>query len=122
MSQYVILRYSEGSGSDEPRCFGVPQHDSSEKPRRRIPRAIWKILRIAALVYIGLIIVLATAQTWFIFPGAATQGRRDAIVRPSEGAELVKLKAKTGDDVAALFGYAMTPDGQPHPSRATRPS
>ena len=37
-------------------------------------------------------------------------------------AELIKLKAKTGDDITALFGAAMTPDGQPHPNGASRPT
>ena len=59
--------------------------------------------------------VLSFFQNQLIFPGASTQGHPDAIVRPTGGAEVVKLKTKTGDTVAALFGPALNPDGSPHP-------
>src|SRR5690349_15120796 len=86
---------------------------------------IWlkRLLRIALGVYLGLIILLATMQTYFIFPGAATQGRKDAIVPADlDGGRVVMLKAKTGDTVAALFGHALTPEGKPHPDSARRPT
>jgi uncharacterized protein len=90
--------------------------------RRRVYSWLKRLLRIAAGAYIGLAIVLAVMQSWFIFPGAATQGRKDAIVRPFEGAEIVTLTAKTGDKVTALFGRALTPDGKPHPDASKRPT
>ena len=36
-------------------------------------------------VVLGLALVLALFQTQLIFPGAATQGRKDSIVRPFQG-------------------------------------
>jgi pimeloyl-ACP methyl ester carboxylesterase len=72
--------------------------------------------------YLGLAIVLAAFQTWFIFPGAATQGRADAVVTPTGGAELVAMSAKTGEKVVALFGRALEPDGRPHPAPGSRPT
>jgi pimeloyl-ACP methyl ester carboxylesterase len=67
-------------------------------------------------------LVFSFFQTQLIFPGAATQGTRDAIVHPTRGAEIVHLHAKTGEDVAALFGPALTPDGQPRPDARHRPT
>ena len=86
---------------------------------RRLARAA---LRIAVGVYLGLALVLATFQTQLIFPGASTQRHPDAIVRPFDGGEIVQLKASTGDTVAALFGPAVTPQGQPLPDAAHRPT
>ena len=65
-------------------------------PSVRLKRWSWRLVRIAVGVYVGLALVLSLFQTQLIFPGAATQGYADAIVRPTGGAELVQLKAKTG--------------------------
>ena len=82
----------------------------------------WRLARIVAAVYLGLALVLSFFQNQLIFPGAATQGHPDAIVRPTGGAELVQLKAKTGEPIAALFGPALTADGRPHPHAPSRPT
>ncbi len=79
-------------------------------------------LRIAALVYVGLCIVLAVFQTAIIFPGAATQGRADCVVRRFQGSELVELKTTDGEKVVALFGPAMTATGTAHPDAKNRPT
>jgi pimeloyl-ACP methyl ester carboxylesterase len=79
-------------------------------------------LRIAVGVYVGLCIVLAVFQTAIIFPGSATQGRADCVVRPFQGSELVELKTKQGEKVVALFGPAMTTSGAPHPDAKNRPT
>src|SRR2546421_1151056 len=81
-----------------------------------------KLLRSGAIAYLGLAVVLALFQTQLIFPGAATQGRKDSIVRPFQGSELVELLALTGEKVIALFGPAMTPNGAPHPDAKNRPT
>ena len=88
----------------------------------RLKRWFWRLTRIAAIVYLGLALILSLLQTQLIFPGAATQGHPDAVVRPFDGAEIVTLKASTGDTVAALFGPALTPDGKPDPDAAHRPT
>ena len=93
------------------------EREQSKKHRRWF----WRIVRVALLVYIGAIVVLGAMQKYFIFPGASSQGRRDAVVRPSEGAELLKLQTPEGE-VAALFGEAMNPDGSVHPDGAHRPT
>jgi fermentation-respiration switch protein FrsA (DUF1100 family) len=66
--------------------------------------------------------MLSFLQTQMIFPGAATQGHPDAIVRPVDGGEIVHLTAKTGETVAALFAPALTPQGRPHPDAKHRPT
>lgn len=88
----------------------------------RIRSWLKRVLRIVLFVYLGLCIVLFAAQNWFIFPGSATQGRRDAIVKPFDGGEIVTLTAGTGEKVAALFGRALLPDGKPHPDASSRPT
>lgn len=60
--------------------------------------------------------MLAALQTKMIFPGAASQGRPDSIVRPVEGTELVKLKTSDGDEVVAIFAKAV------HSDPTTRPT
>ncbi|MGO9462990.1 MAG: alpha/beta hydrolase [Isosphaeraceae bacterium] len=90
-------------------------------------RATWKVralhvVRILALVYLGLAIVLYTFQTNVIFPGASTQGDRNAQVRPQPGTELIRLETQHGDPVVALFGPALRGDGRPHPDPAGRPT
>jgi fermentation-respiration switch protein FrsA (DUF1100 family) len=89
---------------------------------RRLHPWLKRLLRIALGVYLGLIILLAAFQTYFIFPGAATQGRKDVIVHDFDGGRVVMLTARTGEQVATLFGHALTPDGHPHPDAAHRPT
>jgi pimeloyl-ACP methyl ester carboxylesterase len=93
-------------------------------PNRRavLKKWAWKIGRVVVVAYLGLALVLALFQTYLIFPGAATQGRRDAVVTPIDGGEIVTLTAKTGDKVVALFGGALAPDGTPHPDAKNRPT
>jgi fermentation-respiration switch protein FrsA (DUF1100 family) len=66
--------------------------------------------------------MLAILQTSLIFPGAASQGRADAIVQPADGAELITLKTAAGEKVVAMFGSAMTRDGSPDPDARARPT
>ncbi len=73
-------------------------------------------------VYAGLAIVLATMQTSLIFPGAASQGRREAVVGPIEGSEIVELKTAGGEKVVAMFGPAETLDGKIRDDAKERPT
>src|SRR5262245_44612605 len=57
--------------------------------------------------------IIRLIQGMLIFPGAATQGTRaSAVSGPADG-ELVRLNTSSGERVAALFGPALDPDGQP---------
>jgi fermentation-respiration switch protein FrsA (DUF1100 family) len=93
------------------------------RPRRRGWR-FWvvRIVRIPLLVYVGLLAVLFSFQTKIIFPGAETQGQREAVVEVKAGEQLVELKTARGEKVFALFGPALAPDGSTDPSAASRPT
>ncbi|MGA3065726.1 MAG: alpha/beta hydrolase [Tepidisphaeraceae bacterium] len=83
---------------------------------------IRRILRGALLVYLGVTLTLFFLQTGLIFPGAATQGQRDATLFPSPRYELLTLPAHDGQKIAALFGTALEPDGQLLANAAARPT
>jgi fermentation-respiration switch protein FrsA (DUF1100 family) len=90
--------------------------------KRRLRCLGRSLIRIAIATYLGLAIVLAAFQTKLIFPGASTQGQPQAVVRPSEGAELVTLTTPAGERVVALFGAAETSQGQPLADPKSRPT
>lgn len=52
-------------------------------------------------------------QDSYIFPGAATQGQRDAMLTQGSDNELLSLRAADGTRIAALFGNALQSNGQP---------
>jgi uncharacterized protein len=83
---------------------------------------VLRLVRILALIYVGVAIVLYTFQTNVIFPGASTQGDPNAQVRPEPGTELIQLKSPRGEPIVALFGSALRGDGTPHPDAANRPT
>src|SRR5258706_11334916 len=90
------------------------------KPRwRRWGR---KILRMSVTVYLGLAIVFYLLQTWMIFPGAATQGKAEARVRPQPDEQLVALETSRGEKISVLFSPALTAKGSPHPDAKHRPT
>lgn len=64
----------------------------------------------------------AGLQTRMIFPGHITQGRPEAQVKSPAGAELVTLSTAHGDRIAAIFGTALTADGEPHPDPSGCPT
>jgi fermentation-respiration switch protein FrsA (DUF1100 family) len=68
------------------------------------------------------VLVFYLMQTYLIFAGANTRGTRDAIVHPTADSELIQLKTKDGTPTVALFGKALTPDGQPRDDSAHRPT
>ena len=92
-------------------------------PRRRSLRA-WaiRVARLAVVSYLAVIGFLYIAQGWLIFPGRVSQGKPYAQVSAPAGAELVHLTTASGDDVVALFGPALSPDGHPLADAATRPT
>ncbi len=113
----------------EPPRIMPDSDDGSALPRAR-PRGaggkrrvgIGRILWVPVLIPLGVTAVLFAFQTRIIFPGADTQGQSSAKVRPGPGEELVSLKTARGDEIVALFGPALTPEGQPAPDASTRPT
>ncbi len=81
-----------------------------------------RIIRPLVLAYLGYLTVLYSLQTRLIFPGHETQGQEFAQVRQRMGSELVHLETRHGEPIVALYGPALTPDGQPDPDAARRPT
>ncbi|HEX8521193.1 MAG TPA: alpha/beta hydrolase [Tepidisphaeraceae bacterium] len=81
-----------------------------------------RFLRLFLIAYIPVVLVISALQLQMIFPGAATQGRAEACVRPSSDVEVVELSSSTGERVVAMFGKALNADGSPRADAATCPS
>jgi pimeloyl-ACP methyl ester carboxylesterase len=107
---------------EAPVAAPTPTSTKAPPARWRGRRVLWRITRIALLVYLGVCLVLSMLQTSLIFPGAASQGQLASVVRPAAGRELLELKTPDGERVAALFGPALTIDGTPHPDATSRPT
>lgn len=90
----------------------------------RIPLAarLRRLFRIPLTIYLGVAVMLFALQIDLIFPGAKRQGDPSTVVKAGPGEQLVTLTTDRGDRVVALFGPALTPQGEPHPSAASRPT
>ncbi len=96
---------------------------SKAQPASRLGlRRAWRVVRSLLLIYLGVCLVLSMMQTMMIFPGAASQGLLESVVRPAPGRELLELTTPDGERVAALFGVALTTNGTPHPDAAAEPT
>jgi pimeloyl-ACP methyl ester carboxylesterase len=84
--------------------------------RTKWQRLAVRLLCIVAAIYVGLLLVFAALQNQIIFPGAASQGHPDALVRASDDVEIVELKVSTGDKVVGLFGRAHAEDAALRPT------
>src|SRR5580658_580343 len=82
----------------------------------RWKRLVIRMIRVPALAYIGICLVLFLWQDHFIFPGAETQGRPEAILRGGGNAELLDLRGKDGTKIAALSGKTIVGDPASAPS------
>lgn len=107
--------------TSDPPAAPAPR-DRSPRTSPRLLRSLKRVAFLIALTAAGYIAVLYTFQADVIFPGAATQGRPEAVVRPGPGEEPVRLTTPGGDEVVALFGPALQADGRPHPDPASRPA
>lgn len=87
--------------------------DWVRRPRRAAAAGMGTLQRLAELYF---------AQTALIFPGRRTQGTPAAGVSPTAGGELIRFRTASGDDLAALFGVAASPDGCALSDAATRPT
>jgi fermentation-respiration switch protein FrsA (DUF1100 family) len=74
------------------------------------------------LVLVGLFLVLYSLQDRMIFPGAGTQGVPESRVRARPGTELVNLTTARGETITALFGPALSPEGNHLADASSRPA
>jgi uncharacterized protein len=82
----------------------------------------WRILRIAAIVYLGVCVVIYFLQDWMAFPGHESQGRPESRIVIERDTQELHLTTASGDRIAAIFGTALLPDGTPDPNAARRPT
>jgi pimeloyl-ACP methyl ester carboxylesterase len=117
-----LIRFDGGGrfamDAGEPTASG-PQ---PARPLARLAKLASRGLQLLVLVLLGLLAVLYFLQDRMIFPGAATQGRPEAIVNPQPGSELIHLTTRSGEPVTALFGAALSADGSLHPNPKSRPA
>lgn len=66
--------------------------------------------------------VLYALQSWLIFPGHATQGTKLAQVPAGPDYELLELRTSDGTRIVAVFGRALSPDGDILPDASSRPT
>jgi uncharacterized protein len=85
-------------------------------------KVLWRMARMALLVYLGVCLVFSFMQESIIFPGAGTQGQKHAIVHPAPNEELLHLKTADGVPIVALFGNALSPDGEALADASSRPT
>jgi hypothetical protein len=90
--------------------------------RRGLRRWSVVLLRVVVLVCVGLGAIVFFIQDNFIFPGASTQGQRDALLTQGSNNEMLSLRAADGTHIAALFGKALQSDGQPLADSRLRPT
>jgi len=104
--------------------MSLPASDTTTPAARRSRLRFWgvHILRVILLVFVGLGVFLYFIQNKLVFPGAATQGQPDAILIQGSGNELLTLQARDGTRITALFGKALTSDGQPLADASGRPT
>lgn len=101
----------------------TPAPDAPLSPwRRRLRWLAIRAVRLAVLAYVCVLGVLYFGQGWLIFPGRTSQGEAYARVDVPAGAELVRLKTASGEDVVAIFSRALDERGAPAEDSASRPT
>jgi pimeloyl-ACP methyl ester carboxylesterase len=81
-------------------------------PRTRLGRLLRQLKPSPVFRQIADACSSATNQNRLLFPGQLTRGTELANITPTSGAQLLRLAA-AGDEIAALFGCALAPDGTP---------
>jgi pimeloyl-ACP methyl ester carboxylesterase len=90
--------------------------------RSKATKFVIRTARLVVFAYLVVCLVFSLLQESIIFPGAATQGKKDAIVHPLPNDELLHLKTADGTPIVALFGRAQEPDNRICDDTAHRPT
>jgi pimeloyl-ACP methyl ester carboxylesterase len=108
---------------EQPQTTQASDKVSAKTPEKKGWKRVLRRLVVFLLVlYVGLCIVLYALQTKLMFPGAASQGQPESIVKPDADCQLLRLKTARGESVAALFGPACKENGVVLPDAANRPT
>ena len=93
------------------------------KPVKRRRPWWFRILRTLALLYIVMILGACMFQEHLIFPAPpALMACRSSSSTPPKDAQLITLQTASGKKAVAIFGPALTPQGDRRPDAATCPS
>ena len=95
----------------EPTASRIRRNRRSEGSRLLVPSSS-----------LGFLVVLYFIQDRMIFPGAATQGTPQAVVRPRPGSELLSLPRPEASEWSPSSAPRSCRDGRPHPDPASRPA
>lgn len=118
MSRETVADVSVEADQGAVERSGAPLRErGARRPAARVLRGLVVIF----VAFVGFIAVLYAFQANLIFPGAATQGRAEAVARVGPGEELVRLATDKGE-VVAIYGGALDADGQPLADAASRPA
>jgi hypothetical protein len=99
--------------------------DASTTVPRRHGWRWWgfRILRVCALAYLAVCVIVYSIQDNYVFPGAAaTHNQKDGIVAPYYPRYLIELKSFKGVPIVALFGKALQANGLPLKDTSNRPT
>ncbi len=93
------------------------------KPRRTSRQRLTLLLKTGLVFYIVVLLLLASLQSKFIFPGHERQGKSDSRVkRLPQGAELVELALPNETRLVGVFGLAKDDDGAVLDTSVKRPT
>ncbi len=111
----------ENATRDGPEDIKVPDSTASGRSRLRRHRR-WRFALAAGLILVIPVLLVFSFLSRIVFPGQTTQGQNVADVTLPSGSELISLRSRNGQRVAALFGTALTDEGRPRPDASRRPT
>lgn len=100
----------------------------TQKPRSRrtVRKTAGRLLLFVVALYLAPLVVLAAFQRQLIFNARhsfqTTEAMRSNGAALPPGAQEIRLRTRQGDNVVALYGHALRPDGRPDPEFAHRPT
>ncbi len=94
-----------------------------KRSRRNVPRAVRRLLVLAAALYFLPLLVLGVFQKLLVFNAQASRTRSANFgTEPPLGAREIWLRTDAGDKVAAYYGHALHADGMPDKDHTRRPT
>ncbi len=95
----------------------------AKRSRRSVPKAVRRLLLLAAILYFLPLIGLGVFQRQLVFNAAASRARTAAVgTQPPRGAQTVQFRTDSGDKIVAYYGRALRADGRPDKDAARRPT
>jgi uncharacterized protein len=97
--------------------------DRAQRASVQRKRPLWlRLLRSVIVIYVGVCIGMWMLQNKLVFPGAASQGAKYAIVHPSDWYDLVPVTTRDGDKSYLVFAKAADSSHRVRDDAAFRPT